>query len=440
MGPLPTLDEKQMQAEPSKVPHVLLDYLRQALAGLARGRGPLAEAAWDDAHRSAWAAPKTQSCCGVRSIERIDAARRSLEDALGLAEALCTSGENALVKMALRQHGSALAAREAAEARCEHERQQVTALRAEVGDLERALLRGSRSQSRMGTPDEERAQALDRQRVAGEAARGALRGELESIDVRLSASVTKNRDVGVDITRIERDFGEALAENGRAQQALGGDPSLDVYRRTKERERAAAETSLVQAQRQCEEEIRQLDIKWAGQQEAVRSAMAELQGDAQALQARLSEKRAHAEGLLVGQSAGWGRTLREAEDRLATEVRRMEGTRKDKAAALNRMVVDSRQRMKDAGVGTQRLIESHRKEMKHVYRYRLRVEEARCEDRVQAERRAAEHARLDAERWEKAAQKNREGYKVHALKSKSYVRSMDPNKRKQLMELFTKAR
>merc|ERR1712048_864829 len=116
-----------------------------------------------------------------------------------------------------------------------------------------------------------------------------LQQESEAISRLLSESAAKNRDLDARAQRLEEEHNSAVVENARARRALGDDPSIESYRRTKEQERSEADETLAKAVAECKAEMAHLESKWATEQAQYHTNLEELAGAVHDLQLQFKE-------------------------------------------------------------------------------------------------------------------------------------------------------
>jgi len=371
------------------------------------------------------------SASSSRPLETLRVARRSLEEALALAEA---RDEDEQVQVLLRQHERALAERRDAEARCADEEQQVAGLRAHVAEAERSVAKHRREQRQVH--DVGRLGALEKRCVAARALVRELQVEAQAISQMLSSSNAHNEDLERRAKQFEQQHSRAVVENVHARQVLGDHPSLEAYRRSKQQELHEADETLAQAFAECEAEMARLTTRLAAEQERVRADIKDFWNDVQELQSQAADTQAQAEDILSKQAVDHRRTLEETDSQVAAEMRALDERRQERVMALRQETSLAQRCLRDAAGGARRQLELQRHEARLAYRERARCEEARCESAVLAELRTVEEAKREREQWERRAARMRENYRAHAVKSGSYVRSLDPGRKEQLMNLW----
>mmetsp|Transcript_122882 Transcript_122882/g.319549 ORF Transcript_122882/g.319549 Transcript_122882/m.319549 type:complete len:417 (-) Transcript_122882:76-1326(-) len=372
-----------------------------------------------------------------KALEKLDPLRRGIEDMLEEAEAQA-QGEDAHVQAVLRQRLQAERGVEAAERRCEEERGQIADLRRMVGELDASMAKDRRRRERLVAPRQERVKALEQRIAAAKSKAGDLAAEIEVVKSQLDESKAKNRGIDVRSLQLEREHNQAVEENLRARRALGGEYNLLTYRRSKEQERAEADATLERARAVYEAAMGAFDARWAEEQAMFHAGLREFEAEVKDLQEQLAEERRKAEANLARQVDEHAGALQDVEAHVAAELGRLEDLRQQRTNALRREVVHTRQQLEDASRDANRNLENHLKEAKHAYRTQLLHDEAMGDDVIQAELRAVADAKKEREEWEKKAAKVKENYRVHSVKSRTYVKSLDTKRKEQLVELWTK--
>lgn len=174
------------------------------------------------------------------------------------------------------------------------------------------------------------------------------------------------------------------------------------------------------------------------QQAEYHAGIGDLETEVQELQARLAQERSSAEANLAQQTVEHARAVQEVDSHVAMQLSRLEELRQQRATALRREVAQSRQLIEDATLGAQRNLEDQLKEAKLVFNTRIQHEQARGEDTIQADLKAVTDAQRERQEWERRAHKMKENYRVHAVKSRTYVKSLDSGRRQQLVDLWAK--
>lgn len=369
-----------------------------------------------------------------RHLERLQTVRRSLEEMVGLASAV---GEDELVQTALHQHELAMYAREQAEASYACEERHCAKLSSNAIEMKRNIANAARLHQRLGTASgTERERALERCSAAMEAEKAELHNEAMLVLEAHGQSTARNREIESGINKVVEALSVATEENLKAQRALGPGHNVESYRKAKDRERAVANTDLMSSTAMCELEMAQLREKWSRAEARYQAEMLELSEEAQSLQRMHEEKKAQAEDLLSKQSAAWGKTAVDIDTRINHDIASLDALCQQKAMALRRETLNSRQRVKESAAGTSRRMEAQLREVKLTYKTRLKLEEAKSGDAIIMEHRAVQDAKQEATWWEKRANRMRENYKAHAVKSGAYIKQMDPKSRQELVRLF----
>lgn len=365
-----------------------------------------------------------------RSLEKWHIVRRVLDEALEIAEA---GGEDALVEVTLRQHDSALCERERIEAYCAEQLRQVSGVRCDVAELERSMNRSERMHRRLNVNGAaQRLEEFERQRTNVEDVHRNLADDLQSIAESLVAQLRKNGAIDSKTREIQQACDVAAEENARANQLLGTGETLEVYRKAKERERLIADADLAQAASECEAEMMRLSQGWAQTEAKYIAEMLELQGEVRRVQDMLDEQRRVVESNLSKQTHDWGVAVEDTQKHIANGMKSLEDLRTQKAAALHREVLQSRQRERDVAESTKHRLEAQMDQVKLQYKAKLKMEELRLGSIVKKERNSVEVAKRNAKLWAHRANIVRESYRGHAIKSGAYINAMPPEQQMEL--------
>jgi len=369
-----------------------------------------------------------------RLVDTSHAVRNSLEGALAVLQA---SGEDELVQVTLQQYEQACAAHTQVDEEIKTEGQYIAELRKGIREIERSIARAAGDQNRLqASSGAERIRALQRRREVAKTTLSELQKESEGLSQRLEESIQQNRELDASMQKLEQEHQCTIKENARAHRALRGDPSLESYRKTKAQERLAADEALARAYAECEAEMARLAKEWAGKQTQFEADLRDLQEEHKTLEVHLQGKQTEAEETLSRQADENGQTVSDAQNTVNSDIQRMEEVRQQKVLALRSEVARSRQMVQEASIGVQKRMEIQANEVRLAYRYKKKIEEARCKDEISAERQSVEAAKKEREEMERKAARVRENYRAHAVKSGTYVKSMDPQRRQKLMQLW----
>mmetsp|Transcript_37670 Transcript_37670/g.82718 ORF Transcript_37670/g.82718 Transcript_37670/m.82718 type:complete len:425 (-) Transcript_37670:72-1346(-) len=374
----------------------------------------------------------------VALLERLHGVRRLLQEALSLAET-SAHDEDGLLQVILELYHTALGDRSNADEQCTVEQQRIVGLRMDIAGLRRGILRsGGEQKGKEESLRGDRIKALEQRLAAAQAMANDLRLEADEISQLLSESRSKSEAAGTAIEQLEEGHSVAIMEHCRAREALGSDPTLDSYKRTKQQEWEAADDALLKACTRCEEEMEHCSSSWAAMQAKHCEELQKLQAEARGLQEQMASKQAQSERMLQLQAAEHKQTFDEAEGRFAVEGARLEDQRQQRVMALRQEVAASQKLLREAELGTQRRLETQLREVKLSYWTKAKMEQARWEDGIAAERNAVAQAKLQRKEWERRAEKSRENYRAHAIKSGAYVKGLDLKRRNNLSELWCK--
>lgn len=367
--------------------------------------------------------PGKNAAAAPRSLERLRIVRRTVDDALEVAEAL---DEDALVQVILKQHDRALRAREQAEAHSKQERRNIEGVKWNVIELERRMLRSQSTHRRLGVDGSaQRLSEFEKQHSNVEEMHSNLTNDLRSISETLSSQLRQNGELGETMRQICQARDVAMVENAKASQLLASGETLEVLRKAKERERLAAEAELAQAQAECQAEFARLNEGWLAAENNSMIQMRELQAEVRSMQRSLDEKSREAEQNLNKQSSEWNQCADDVGKSMTHGMKALEDLRKQKALQLHRERLRSREQERDLAASTQRRLDAQVNEVKAQCTARLKMEEMRIGQEIRAHRHSVETARSDANMWTKRAESMREAYRAHAFKSGAYKLVMD---------------
>lgn len=358
-----------------------------------------------------------------RSLQRLRIVRRTLDEALEFVEA---KGEDALLMATLRQHERALTAREEADARCEAEQLHIKGVRWDLGELERSMLRSQRTHSRLGVDGSaERLGEFERQCTNVEGVHSYLTNDLSTISDSLITQLRKNEDINESMREIRQARDVAMEENAKAKQLLASGETLDVYRKSKERERMAADIDYAHAQAECNTEIRRLEEGWSATEAKYMADMTELRNEVRSMQRELDEKNRQAEQALSKQASAWSKSADDMSKQMAHGMKTLEDLRNEKTQHLHREVLRTRQVEKDLAASTQHRLAAQLNEVQLHCKNKLKMEETRLAQEVQVDRHSVEVAKKSAGLWEKRSESMREAYRGHAYKTGAYQLAME---------------
>lgn len=312
--------------------------------------------------------------------------------------------------------------------------------RADIKELERTIMHDASEQKRIKvTSGMERLRAHEQRCSAINETRIKLQTELDTTSRGLEESIVENRALDDRMKELLQEHTYTLSENLCAQRALSKDSSLKDYKKTKEAERFLADDAVASAQEECEACIDELDGRWEEQQMKHHNDLLELQGKVLSLQKWHDDQAADAERLLMQQSLDKSAIVDALNERVETKMRDLDAIRHQRVLTLQAEVEQARGRVADVSLCVKRCLSVHRKEMRDAYHEKLQDEESRCLKTIRNGHRSVQAAKKESERLEKDAARLREQYVAHAVNSKTYVRSLDAKRRKQLVHLWCRS-
>lgn len=356
----------------------------------------------------------------LNSLERLRAVRRMLWEAV--EEASGASSDDGLIKAMLRQHEQGLRARELADSRCDEERKLVDGVRRDILELERSMLRSQRNHRRLGVDGPaERLGEFERQQANVENVHSCLTNDLHTITDCLKVQVQKNGDVNESMRQICRARDSAMVETAKANQLLGPGENLEHYRKAKEREKITADADLADAVAECKAEIARLQEGWAETEAKYLEEMKGLNAEVRRLRQMKEENSREAERELAKHASKWSKSAEDFGDQIANGVKALDGVRLSKAQHLQREVLRSRHGEQDIAASTHRQIDAQLLEMKLQCKSKLKMEDTRLREIMNAGRRSVDVAKRNADMWEKRAEVTQEAFRGHAYKTGAYV-------------------
>lgn len=406
-----------------------LDSLQAALTQLLRARAALLSSVGQPVGDS-------QGTAAQQVLERLHPIKRALEEAIASAEAEA-QGEDQHVEILLQQRERALEQRSLVDDALREERRNLADVRRSLGELNRSIGRDRKRRDQVeGAPREERLQALDQRAKSSRETLAELKAETDAMSELLADVKVKNHGMDQRFQRLDQEHHEALATNQCAKAALGDAPNLVSYRWKKVAECSEADATFVRAKAHYEAFMDDLAADWAEKQAAYLTGVEDLKAEVKGLRLRLAEERALANSTLVAQATERQGAIHEVECHVASELGQLEGQRQQKHTHLRREVVLTTHQLEDAAIRAQKHLDTELKEATLVQHARVQREEALSEGVIQDEFASVLAAKREREELEKKNIKIKENYRVHAVKSKNYVKSLDKDRRDQLVDLW----
>eukprot|EP00929_Paragymnodinium_shiwhaense_P031282 TRINITY_DN17559_c2_g1_i1.p1 TRINITY_DN17559_c2_g1~~TRINITY_DN17559_c2_g1_i1.p1 ORF type:complete len:492 (-),score=124.38 TRINITY_DN17559_c2_g1_i1:153-1628(-) len=376
---------------------------------------------------------------GSKLVQFVDADSSSSASGTASVLPLCVADPvDAKIEAALRARETALADYSALEDSCKDEQRQIKDLTRDVVELERALAssRGRRRQ-KLEESGAERHKALQRRLETAEQAFQELTEESEKLTSLLTAANMRNASLGLDIDRFEAEYKIAVEENQAALRARGEDRSLEAFRRRNAQECAVAAETFRTVCEESEDHIDKLTDNWNAQQSRYLADLQELARQARDLEERLDAKQLRYESALQEQRAQSAKAVDETEAKANSELRRLDEVRQQKAQALNKQVAISRQFLQEDAAGKQRAMEVQLNEARRAFMHKVKMTEQACRMQVAQERQLVQSATKDRQILEKRAVRTREGFRAHAIKSGSYMRTLSGAQQRGLVNLWS---
>jgi len=180
-----------------------------------------------------------------------------------------------------------------------------------------------------------------------------------------------------------------------------------------------------------------LTAKWTANDQRYQSYLNGTHTDIGDRHAHLAATQSMAETILTKQSVDTKQACEEFEGQIAADMRGLEERRQEKALALERVVGQSEQLLRETSENAKKQLEMQRSAAQVMYSNRARMAAARCENTVLKEHQSVDAARRSRSQWQRKASQMRESFRAHAIKSGSYVKSLDPQRKEQLLHIWS---
>lgn len=389
-------------------------------------------------HRVHGAADNFGSMIAPLPVERLQLARRTIEDTLELNE---VKGDEAHIQTMNKQCLQAYAAHDDTEKRIKDEKYQLYWLKHYVSNEKNWVEHNKRKQKEFKDATD-RTDALKKRQAATKALIKELQQESEDLCRFLAESTEKSKEVAAVTRRFEEEHSRAVVENQQARQVLRNEnhPNLPSYRRSKAEERARADEHLANAFQELQEEMSQLTARWAVQRDQYHADLEDMQDEVLDLQEIRDDADSEAEDVLAQQAKQHDDVHAEVGQQVAVEMRHLDERRQVGDIALRKEIYVSQQCVNEATVRAQRQIDMDASELHARFRRRAAIETVRCDKAIKADKKTVEQAKRDRQAWEKRADKMRENCHAHAIKSGSYIRHLDAHRKDRLQGLFAQGR
>lgn len=406
-----------------------LDGARKALQQIAAAHDLCLE--W---HHMSGAGDISQPLPAPLPVERLQVARRTIEDILELNE---VKGDEAHIQTMNKQCLQAYVAHDDAEKRIKEQKYELYWLKHYVANEKSWVEHNKRKQLEFKDATD-RIDALKKRQEATKALIEELQQESEDLCRFLAESTEKSKEVDAVTRRFEEEHSRAVVENQQARQVLRDENHLNVqsYRRSKAEERARADEHLANAFQELQEEMSQLTARWVVQRDQYHADLEDMQDEVLDLQEIRDDADSEAEEVLARQARQHDDVHAEVGRQVAVEMRHLDERRQVGDIALRKEIYVSQQCVNEATIRAQRQIDLDAGELHARFRRRAAIETVRCDKAIKADQETVEQAKRDRQAWEKRAEKMRENCHAHAIKSGSYIRHLDAPRKDRLHGLF----
>mmetsp|Transcript_43683 Transcript_43683/g.103098 ORF Transcript_43683/g.103098 Transcript_43683/m.103098 type:complete len:409 (-) Transcript_43683:169-1395(-) len=382
--------------------------------------------------------------------ERLKLLLRTLQETVELLQA--STSEDSLLNVILRQHDKAVQSLDSLAAQHQHVEQSVLKLRCDVAQAERhaARVRASRRVADSAAIQHKQ-RASAHQHQAAQHSVVALRAEAEGIEAALQQSIARNQELQAEIRDLEQQHASTLAENANAQRMLGLSEApqprwkergmkqrAETYRKAHEKERAEATQSLERARVACEEQMEALAEVCAGHEAKFHDGMEKLRQRFLSLQALVDERYSEVSSKLTTQEAHHTKCIHDNEAQALLESRRLQDLKQEKLTMGSYQVAQAEQGLVEAVECTRRQLQQHSADLRHAYRYKVRMEEARIDDVLRDVQMSVAHARHGALLRERHKDRLLRDYHAHALSTGAYVKNLEKERRDRIWQSHRK--
>lgn len=368
---------------------------------------------------------------------KLVAVRRELQDALRLSEAVHAGGEDAAVLVALEQHASALEGHEEVLKWCDSERDGIARYKVLAAELERKAAQTERARERLEAGEGDTRAALSERLATLEAAKEDLARQLVDLRAILRERGAVNMFVHSRNNKLERDNAVSQKKASRAREVLAqrAASNLKTFRAAREAEMAAADEVYRRALAKAEEYLARLQSHAQVRQDTWDAYRKELREDIHDFQRLIEGKKAESARILQEQMDDFRRELIESEQKLTYALRRFKELLHEKRQDLNKEVASGKRAVQTAVEVTRRQMEVHLEQLRVAFRHRLQLEKKRIELHMKMLEQGVAAAIAEAKAREHQASVTRENFRMHAINSKTYVKTLDTARRKRLFNL-----
>lgn len=345
--------------------------------------------------------------------------------------------EDRRVDVILRQCSVANAEADACGQECEKMQKCIDDLRWHCGEMQNSIVK---SKLQMRSSNLNVRQSAHRERAA---ASEKILNEIEDDGKVVIRKICESRVIN---NMLEDDFqihwtAQMLANsiNEDAREALGTEPSLFTFKKKHESIRAGLNSTYDRASSTHQETMQQHEDLRAQLEGAFKDGARSLKENLEALQNRLSEESTQADSALQNQVAHHANAMQELESTVCSQMIRLEDQRQSKTTALRIEVAQVRKQIREAAQLAQRKLEVHLEENKTKYAVKLVSAEAAGQKQIQELVHSLEGIKAECRDFQLRADRAKENFRTHSVKSQTYVKNMDSQRRKTLIQLSSRA-
>ncbi|CAK0901429.1 unnamed protein product [Prorocentrum cordatum] len=369
------------------------------------------------------------------------AVRRELEDALQVSDAAAAGGEDAALQAALEQHEAALRDHERVLRWCDREREGIARSRALVSELERAAARSNSDRERFESSEGSCVAALSERLRSLRAAKADLERENEELANVLKEHKALNQFIQVRNDKLVKDNSVAQKKASRAREVLAQRAASNLlnFRASREAEMAQADGVYQQAVVKCEEYVAKLQQESQARDATLQAHKDELREDIRDFQQLVEGKKAESSRILLEKGEDFHKELADSQRQVTLALRRFKEMLHDKRRELEKEISSGKRSVQVAVEVSRRQMEVQLQQLNVAYRNRMKWERKRVESCVKRVGQEVAAAAAKAKAREHQAKVVRENFRMHAINSRDYVKSLDPVRRKQLHDLHWRA-
>jgi hypothetical protein len=324
---------------------------------------------------------------------------------------------------------------------CDSEREGIARCKALVSELERASARGTFERERFESTEGGCVAALSERLKSLRAAKAELEQENQELADVLKERGALNQFIQVRNDKLIKDNSVAQKKAGRAREVLAQRAASNLlnFRASRESEKAHADGVYQQAVAKCEEYVAKLQQESHARDATFQAHKDELREDIRDFQNLVQGKKAESSRVLCAQVEDFRQEIADSERQVTFALRRFKEMLHDKRRELEKEISCGRRSVQVAAEVSRRQMEVQLHQLNTAYRNKLQWERKRVESYVRRVGQEVAAAAAKAKAREHQAKVVRENFRMHAINSKDYVKSLDPVRRNQLHNLHWRA-